>query len=160
MSDLERELRSVLSEDASSAPPAADLHDTLRRTRRRQAKVVGTAVLATVILVLGVATGAASVFRSAELTPNEPATQPSSVPAEWIRARDAEWVRYTDAEHGFRLEIPDTFVLESPSEAGPEGVLAARDPATGAKRPAGLVAAGASPRRGSLRAERPIHDPR
>ena len=77
MIDLERELRLALEEDARIAPPPPDMDATLRRTHRRQVRVVATGLIAAVIIVAGATAGVTGVMRSSKPIPVGPGPAPS-----------------------------------------------------------------------------------
>jgi len=132
MIDLERELRMTLEEDARTAPPPAEMAATLRRTRRRQIRVVATGVIVAVIIVVGATAGVASILRSSgppvPVGPG-PEPSPSAEPTQPIPygLGTVDWPTDQGAIEGLLLQVPpalakrgfDVEVLEGTFEGVP-----------------------------------------
>jgi hypothetical protein len=99
--DLERELRDLLSAEAGSAPPPHDAPVALRRTRRRQALAAVTAVCGVAVVIAAATVGLRLLDRS-----------PDSTPAGATR---------TEIENGVSITFPEGWSLIDPNDAGLTG---------------------------------------
>lgn len=99
--DLERELRDLLSAEAGSAPPPRDVGPALRMTRRRQVLTAATAVAGVTGVLVAATAGLRLLDRSAEPAPGGPTR--------------------TAAMNGVGITIPQSWALIDPDEAGFNG---------------------------------------
>lgn len=100
MNDIERELRDVLEREARDAPTPHETHTALRRTRRRQLRIVAATSLGVAAAVVVAVAG----FRSLGGEPDR--LVPGST---------------TQTMNGITITFPETWFLIDPDEAGLNG---------------------------------------
>lgn len=100
--DLERELRDLLSAEAGSAPPPHEVRPAIRKTRRRQIATAAGALMGVATIAVGVLVGVRLIDDGRTGTPLVEPTMTATM-------------------NGVRITIPESWQLIDPDEAGLNG---------------------------------------